>query len=373
MLSKHGVVDRDGIGDHRDLMLRCPAHVVKLVALVGERERLNLHHSHALHGGAKATAKVMVGAGLSGEGCFWYVDAEIFVAVPDRQFLDQVHWMQEIKSPPWHGKHEFLCACAGHRHRVGTIRGIVRSGLTAFKPATHALDGTLNFFVREGTSQEVLHEFLGNGVRFALADRGGDVFAPAGGDVNGLNLATTLGKLEAHQHQCGFTRTLVPSRNVDKEISSGVSNGGVVAVDDGWERKDVVVGIENQRITVHAFQEVGVIHAFGMVEKDVVNAHGLVVGERHKFVRTVDGHHTERGSKRGKIMDANGGPLATPAQSEMQFLLMVHQPFDERLNFFFIVGYAHVSDECTVDDWSNGREFCVNGHGDAAGLDAEVG
>ena len=198
-------------------MLRCPAHVVKLVALVGERERLNLHHSHPLHGGAKATAKVMVGARLSGEGCFWYIDAEVFVTMANRQFLNQVHWMQEIKSPPRHGKHEFLCACAGNRHRGGVIRGIVGSGLTPFKPATHSLNGSLDFVVCETSSQQVLNELLRYRVGFSSADRGGDVFALAGGDVNGFNLATTLGELEANQHQGRLTRTLVPSCHVTKK------------------------------------------------------------------------------------------------------------------------------------------------------------
>ena len=117
----------------------------------------------------------------------------------------------------------------------------------------------------------------------------------------------------------------------------------------------------------------GVIHAFGVVEQNVVNAHGFVVGERYKFVRTADRHHTERRSKRGKIMDANGGSLATPAQGEMQFLLVVHQSFDERLNFFFTLGYGHVSDKGTVNHRSDGRQVCIDGHGDAAGLDVEVG
>ena len=80
---------------------------------------------------------------------------------------------------------------------------------------------------------------------FSSADRGGDVFALAGGDVNGFNLATTLGELEANQHQGRLTRTLVPSRHVHKEIPGGVGDGGVISVDDGWKRKDVVVGVED--------------------------------------------------------------------------------------------------------------------------------
>ena len=107
--------------------------------------------------------------------------------------------------------------------------------MTAFKPATHSLNGSLDFVVGEGSPQEVLNEFLRYGVGFSLANRGGDVFALAGGNLNRFNLATTLGELEAHQHQCGFTRTLVPSCHIDEEIPSSASNGGVVAVDDGWE------------------------------------------------------------------------------------------------------------------------------------------
>ena len=291
----------------------------------------------------------------------------------NRQFLNQVHWMQEIKSPSRHGEDQFLGACAGHRHRSGMIRGIVGRRLTALKPATHPLDGTLNFVVCETSSQQVLNELLRYRVGFSSADRGGDVFALAGGDVNGFNLATTLGELEANQHQGRLTRTLVPSRHVHKEIPGGVGDGGVISVDDGWKRKDVVVGVEDQGITVHALEEVGIINAFGVVEQDVIDAHGLVVGERYKLVRSIDGHHAERRCKLGEIVDADGGSLTTPAQGEMQFLLVVHQPFDEGFNFLFIGGYSHVSNKCTVNHRSDGRQICINGHGNAAGLDVEVG
>ena len=104
-----------------------------------------------------------------------------------------------------------------------------------------------------------------------------------------------MGELEANQHQGRLTRTLVPSRHVHKEIPGGV-DGGVDSVDDGWKRKDVVVGVEDQGITVHALEEVGIINAFGVVEQDVIDAHGLVVGERYKLVRSIDGHHGNGGA-----------------------------------------------------------------------------
>ena len=46
------------------------------------------------------------------------------------------------------------------------IRGIVGRRLTALKPATHALNGSLNFVVSERSSQQVLDEFFWYGSGF---------------------------------------------------------------------------------------------------------------------------------------------------------------------------------------------------------------
>ena len=107
VLTQDGVVDGDGVGDGRHLMVWCPPHVGELVGFVGKGEGLNLHHAHALHGVSKTSTHVVVSSWLCRERGFGNVCTEVFVSVADRQFFNEVHRVKEIKSPSGHRKQEF--------------------------------------------------------------------------------------------------------------------------------------------------------------------------------------------------------------------------------------------------------------------------
>ena len=183
----------------------------------------------------------------------------------------------------------------------------------------------MNFIVGKGSSEQVLNEFFRHGVLLPCAVGHGDGFASAGGDVNRFHRSTSLGELEAHEHQGGLAGTLIPSGDINEKVPSCTGHRGVVAVDDGWEGQNVIVVVEDHGEAVHAVQQVGVIHALWVVQQDVGDAHRLLFGEGDEGTVAVHRHHTERRGDGAEVMDANGGALSPPAQSEMQFFLVVHQ------------------------------------------------
>ena len=171
---------------------------------------------------------------------------------------------------------------------------------------------------------------------FSSAVRCRDGTAVAGRDFDGFDGAAPLCQLKANEHESSFASTLVPSGHVHKEISCGVGNGGVVAVDDGGEGEDVVVLVENERVLAHPLQKVCVFHALGVLQKNIAYGHGLVACQRHKGPVTFNGCHPERGSQGCKIMNADGGALAPSSQCEMEFLLVVHESLDELFNVLVV-------------------------------------
>ena len=116
MLPQHGMVNGDGVRDERDLMGGRPSHVVELVVLIGERQGLNLHHAHPLHGGAKPPSEMMIDSRLGRKRRLGDIGSEVFVSVADGKFLDQINRMQKVKSPSWHGEHQFVGSRTSDRH-----------------------------------------------------------------------------------------------------------------------------------------------------------------------------------------------------------------------------------------------------------------
>ena len=195
MLPQHGMVNGDGVRDEGDLVGGRPSHAVELVVLIGECQGLNLHHPHPLHGSAKPPSKMMIGPRLSRKRRLGDIGSEVFVPVANGKFLDQINRMQEIKSPSWHGEHQFVGSRTSDRHCRGLSGCIVGCGLPAFKSAAHALNRGVNFFIGEGPSQQVFHEFFRHSMCFSSAVRCGDGTAGAGRDFDGFDGAAPLCQL----------------------------------------------------------------------------------------------------------------------------------------------------------------------------------
>ena len=116
VLAENGVVNRDGVGDSGDGVIRLPTHGGKLVSFVGQGEGLDLHHAQALHGVSEASPKMVVGSGFGRKRCLWVVDAEVFVTVADGDFFNQIDRVKEVKAPSWHGEHQMVGSRAGVGH-----------------------------------------------------------------------------------------------------------------------------------------------------------------------------------------------------------------------------------------------------------------
>ena len=48
--------------------------------------------------------------------------SEVFVSVANGKFLDQINRMQKVKSPSWHGEHQFVGSRTSNRH--SDVRGL---------------------------------------------------------------------------------------------------------------------------------------------------------------------------------------------------------------------------------------------------------
>ena len=173
--------------------------------------------------------------------------------MPDGQVFDQVHVVQHIQPPTRHGHHE----------------GIVRF----FKHlSSHALERQTCFIAGEGSAQQTLHEVLWKVVPHR---RPGRVLAMAlpSDDVHLLDGPPHGLKLQADKVERGFTGGEVPSRHVDEHRGGGRGHGGVGPVDDRWEGKHVVLGVEEDWNAVHAVEKVSIVHALRVLAEDGFDAH----------------------------------------------------------------------------------------------------
>ncbi len=231
----------------------------------------------------------------------------------------------------------------------------------------------MQLLVGETSPEQAGDQLFGNEVALAFANGQGSLLTRTRRNINGLYRPSSFHQLETDEHQGGFASTLVPSGHVDEEITRGVRHGRVVPVDDGREGEDVVVVVQDQRISLGSIQQMCVFRSFGVVFQNLFDRHRLVASEGDKGSAFRNGDHAKRGAQFGQIMDANGDPSPTSTDGEMQFLLMVHQALDEEVEFIGILWQIDASNDGTMNHRANGAEARVHTDGDAAWRGGHVG
>ena len=106
VLPQHRVIHRDRVGDLGHFAAWLPSHAVELVLVVGQRQRLDLGESKPNQSGTDTPAEVCIWARLAVGWRRWCSGAEVVVAMTDGQVLDEVHMVQHVKPPTWHGHDE---------------------------------------------------------------------------------------------------------------------------------------------------------------------------------------------------------------------------------------------------------------------------
>ena len=84
-------------------------------------------------------------------------------------------------------------------------------------------------------------------------------------------------------------------------------------------------------------------------------------------------NHAERRSKFSEVMHTDGGATTATTEGEMEFLLVVHESFDEHFPLFFVIRNVNAFYDRPVDYGSDGFEAGINGHGDATFAYLQVG
>ena len=186
------------------------------------------------------------------------------------------------------------------------------------------------------------------------------------GEFDGFDRASTCSKGQANQQQTCLTCARVPSGHIDEEVRGGFCHCGVVAIDDGWEGKDAICGIDNDGEFGESLQEVCIVYTLGVFFQNLANTHPLRHSERYERVGFRHGDDAERRGKCRQIVYTNRGPFSTSPDAEMQFFLVIHQGLNKGIILFVTCTIVHTANHCTQNHGPNMFETLIDDHGDVA-------
>ena len=297
--------------------------------------------------------------------------AEVFVADAGGDLFDQIDRVEQVGAPARHLEDVFLLADRGFSHPFGGSRA-VGDGPCLDESTAHTGDGGLDLEFAEFAAEDLLEQPLGQGHPSRLAVRASEYLLIAIGDLDCFHGSAPGCESQADEQKAGFACAFVPAGDVDEEIRCRFGHRGVVTIDDGWKGEHTVKRIEDDGESSESFEQVGIVHTFGVMFENLLDTHVLLHRERNEGVGFGHGHDSEWGNERVQVMDADRGASSSSSEAEVEFLLMIHQRLDEGIVLFRCRAVVNTAHDCAEDDGSDVFEGWVDGHRDVAIASGEV-